>query len=88
MARFKNTSQCWNIKTDDGIVASCFDTSDMVQCTDAFGYRQQRNYSEFWSLKSEKQWLCDDSDLAANVYSAKMAGQVVWMIILMQMIDK
>ena len=89
IATFKNSSQCLSkISSSELVSSGCFNATEKMRCQDAYGYILERNYSgEFWSVKSEKEWFCDDANLAANIYAAKTAGQVVWMVVLMQVID-
>ena len=91
MSVFVNSSECLSKSSVHQLLESgCFDLSlEKVKCVDSYGYVQERNYSgEFWSLASEKLWVCDQSYLAAQFYSAKNLGLSIGMIVLMQQVDK
>ena len=67
----------------------CFDVEEKVACSGAYGYVHMRNYSgEFWSLKSEKSWVCDSDHYAATIFSATSVGRILWLIITMPIIDR
>ena len=90
MSKFRpNCLEPTTVNASDLFGPHCFDPDERVACTSAYGYVHQRNYSgEFWSLKSEKSWVCDSDHYAATIYSAISAGRIVWLIITMPIIDR
>ena len=76
--------------TNISLLKSCFDlSSPKVKCPEADGYLHTMNYSgAFWSLAQDKEWICEDSVYAANIYSSQMVGGLLYMLVMIQLSDQ
>ena len=60
-----------------------------IPCTEADGFIHERNATDsFWSMSSEFDWVCQKSELGANVMVARSIGIIISALIFMQLSDK